>query len=53
MDKVEFDRLLDELRQDREAQEKKWEAQEKKWDAQEKKWESQEKRWAENQTVIK
>ncbi len=52
-----FDRLLDELRQDREVQEKKWtqnqEAQEKKWtqnqEAQEKKWtqnqEAQEKKW--------
>jgi len=55
-----IDRILDELRRDREssnkkweAQEKKWEAQEKKWEAQEKKWEAQENRWEENQKMIK
>lgn len=44
-----FDRLLAELRQDREAQQKKWEAHEKEWqiywEAQEKKWETHEKEW--------
>ena len=40
-----FDRIMDELKRDREARDKKWEAQEKKWDAQDKKWE-------ENQRVI-
>jgi hypothetical protein len=40
-----IDRILDELKKDREARDKKWEAQEKKWEAQEKKWE-------ENQKVI-
>ena len=40
-----IDRILDELKRDREARDKKWDAQEKKWDAQEKKWE-------ENQKVI-
>ena len=40
-----IDRILDELKKDREAGNKKWEAQEKKWEAQEKKWE-------ENQKVI-
>ena len=40
-----FDRIMDELKRDREARDKKWEAQEIKWKAQEKKWEAQEKRW--------
>ncbi len=58
-----FDRLLDELRRDREAQTRKWEenqqelramreAQEQKWEAQEQKWEAQEQKWAENQATI-
>jgi hypothetical protein len=52
MDKIEietesrFDRLLDELRKDREEQSKKWEEQNKKWEEQNKKWE-------ENQEDIK
>ncbi len=40
-----FDRILDELKQDREKSEKRWKALEKKWEAQEKKWEAQEKKW--------
>ena len=40
-----FDRVLDELRRDREGQSQKWEAQEQKWEAQERKWEA-------NQQVI-
>ena len=40
-----IDRILDELKRDREAQEKKWEAQQNKWEA-------QDKRWEENQKVI-
>ena len=40
-----FDRIMDELKRDREARDKKWEAQDKKWEAQDKKWE-------ENQRVI-
>ncbi len=55
-----FDRLLDELRQNREEQARRWEAQEKKWTenqtAQEKRWTenqtAQEKRWTENQATI-
>jgi len=47
-----FDRIMDELKSDREARDKKWEAQEKKWEAQEKKWEKWEKRWEANQQVI-
>ncbi|MCP4351164.1 MAG: DUF3782 domain-containing protein [Desulfobacterales bacterium] len=40
-----IDRILDELKRDREKSDIKWEAQEKKWEAQEKKWEAQEKKW--------
>jgi len=40
-----FDRIMDELKRDREARDKKWESQEKKWEALEKKWEGQEKKW--------
>ncbi len=40
-----FDRIMDELKRDREARDKKWEAQEKKWAAQDKKWEAQNKKW--------
>ena len=61
-----FDRIMDELKRDREArdkkwetqdkkweaQDKKWEAQDKKWEAQDKKWETQDKKWEENQRVI-
>ncbi len=41
-----IDRILDELKHDREKSDKKWEAQDKKWEAQDKKWE-------ENQKIIK
>ena len=34
-----FDRILDELRRDREAQTRKWEEQDRKWDEQNRKWE--------------
>ncbi len=58
-----FDRMMDELKRDREARDKKWAAQEKKWEAwekkwdkehkvQEEKWEAQEKKWEKNQQVI-
>ncbi|MBD3305174.1 DUF3782 domain-containing protein [candidate division KSB3 bacterium] len=61
-----FDRILDELRKQRESQDKEWnaqheqwqaqneqwEAQEKKWEDQQKRWEAQEKKWEENQQVI-
>ena len=51
-----FDRLLEELRRDREEQSKKWEEQNKKWAEQNKKWEEQRieqnKKWAENQKEI-
>jgi hypothetical protein len=58
-----FDRLLDELRRDREEQNKKWEEQNKRWEEQNreqnkrweeqnKKWEEQNRKWGENQGVI-
>jgi len=34
-----FDRILEELRQDREAQERKWVKQDHKWEEQKRKWE--------------
>ena len=40
-----FDRVLDELRRDREASEKRWEEQRKLWETNEKRWETNEKRW--------
>jgi len=40
-----FDRIMDELQQNRETSMRRWEAQEKKWDAQEKKWNAQEEKW--------
>ena len=46
-----FDRVLDELCRDREAQERKWEEQNRKWEEQNRKWEDQsrksDERWAE------
>jgi len=47
-----FDRIMDELKRDREARDKKWADQDKKWDAQDKKWDAQDKKWEENQRVI-
>ena len=42
-----FDRILDEMRADREEQSKKWNEQNKKWDEQNKKWDEQNKKWDE------
>jgi len=42
-----FDRILGELKADRERQDKKWEEQNKKWEEQNKKWEEQNKKWEE------
>ncbi len=58
-----FERMMEELKRDREAQTVKWaawekrwdeerEADQRKWEAQEKKWEAQEKKWEENQKAI-
>jgi len=63
-DKVEmesrFDRLLEELRRDREEQKawreeqsRKWEEQNRRWAEQSRKWEEQNKKWEENQQVIR
>ncbi len=54
-----FDRILDELRRDREEQRikweeqnRKWEEQNRKWEEQSGKWEEQNRRWEANQKVI-
>lgn len=61
-----FDRIMEELKRDREAdmlkwqaqqekwrdQEKKWDAQEKKWQSQEERWQEQDRKWAENQKTL-
>ena len=47
-----FDRILGELKADRERQDKKWEEQNKKWEEQNKKWEDHNKKWEANQKVI-
>ena len=56
-DKVEtesrFDRLLDELRRDREEESRKWEGQERRWEEESRKWEGQERRWEENQQLLR
>jgi hypothetical protein len=44
-----IDKILDELRADRERQDKKWEENQKIWNA---RWEENQKRWEENQRVI-
>jgi hypothetical protein len=55
-DKIEtgnrFDRLLDELRREREGQSKRWATQAKRWEEQDRRWTEQAKRWEENQKVI-
>jgi len=55
-DKIEtenrFDRLLDELRREREEQSKRWEEQNRRWEEQDRRWAEQAKRWEENQKVI-
>ena len=52
-----FDRILNELRRDREANEKKWEANEKRWEeerkASEEKWKANKEKWAENDAELK
>ena len=41
-----FDRILDELRRDREAQTRKWEEQHREWDEQNRRWEESRKEFA-------
>lgn len=48
-----FDRILQEMRQDREEQRQKWEEQNQKWEEQNQKWEEQNQKWEENQQVIR
>jgi hypothetical protein len=59
-----FDRILEELKQDREEQSRKWDEQNKKWDEnqeeirelrdeQNRKWDEQNKKWDENQEEIR
>ena len=47
-----FDRILDELKRDREENFQKWKDQQWKWEAQELKWEAQERKWEKNQETI-
>ncbi|HOT90394.1 MAG TPA: DUF3782 domain-containing protein [Anaerolineae bacterium] len=42
-----FDRLLEELRRDREENTRKWEEQNRRWEEQNRKWEEQNRRWEE------
>ncbi|MBI4703024.1 MAG: DUF3782 domain-containing protein [Deltaproteobacteria bacterium] len=55
-----FDRMLDELRRDREQQARKWDEQNRKWDEQNRqlveqnrKWDEQNRKWDENQNEIR
>lgn len=47
-----FDRLLDELRADREENARKWDVQARRWEEQERKWEGQDRKWEANQKAI-
>jgi len=42
-----FDRMMEELRKDREEQTRKWDEQSKRWDEQDKRWGEQSKKWDE------
>ncbi|MBM4053854.1 MAG: DUF3782 domain-containing protein [Planctomycetes bacterium] len=44
-----FDRILNELVADREAQSKKWEEGNKRWEENEKRWQANDRRWEENE----
>ncbi|URR34922.1 DUF3782 domain-containing protein [Thermosynechococcus sp. HN-54] len=44
---VKFDRILDELRRDREEQARRWEEQNRKWEEQVHRWEQQDRKWEE------
>lgn len=47
-----FDRMLEELRLDREENARKWDEQKRKWDDQNAKWEDQKSKWEANQQTI-
>jgi len=48
-----FDRILEELRQEREEQSRRWEEQQRRWEEQQRRWEEQQRRWEENQREIR
>ena len=48
-----FDRLLDELRRDREEQSRKWDEQTDRWEEQTDRWQEQARRWEENQQTLR
>jgi hypothetical protein len=56
-DKIEtesrFDRILEELKKDREEQSRKWDEESRKWEEQNGRWDEQNRRWDENQGVIR
>ena len=47
-----FEQLLEELRQDRKAQQAQWDEENKKWDEENKKWDEENKKWDENQKML-
>jgi len=47
-----FDRILDELRRDREEQRSRWADQNREWDEQNRRWDEQNRRWDKNQVAI-
>ena len=48
-----FDRILEELKQDREEQSKKWDEQNRKWEENQEEIRNQNKKWEENQEEIR
>ncbi|NUM69160.1 DUF3782 domain-containing protein [candidate division KSB1 bacterium] len=48
-----IDRVLDELKAERERQDKLWEEDQEKWRESQRKWEENQKKWEENQKVIR
>ncbi|AXY67713.1 DUF3782 domain-containing protein [Thermosynechococcus sichuanensis E542] len=44
---IKFDRILEELRRDREEQSRRWEQQERKWEEQVHRWHEQDRKWEE------
>ncbi|WJI26756.1 DUF3782 domain-containing protein [Thermosynechococcus sp. QKsg1] len=50
---IKFDRILEELRRDREEQARRWEEENRKWEAQVRRWEEQDRRWHEQLAEIR
>ena len=48
-----FDRILEEMRQEREENSRKWEEQNRKWEEQNLRWEEQNRRWEANQQELR